>query len=146
MKQLFVLITILFTAPCTTIAQSNQSLTQTIRGTVTDKSSGSPVPGATVLVDATRQGTTTGDRGQFTLSSVAIGRHTVSVSFIGYETALVKEILVTSAREIYLEITLTENTTELSEVVVRPEINKSDYVRFLEPPVNGCADRFGEAG
>lgn len=132
MKQLFVLITILFTVPCSTIAQSNRSLpqtsrplTQTIRGTVTDKLSGSPIPGATILVDATRQGTTTDDRGQFTLSSVAIGRHTVSVSFIGYETALVKEILVTSAREIYLEIALTESTTELSEVVVRPEINKS---------------------
>lgn len=139
MKQLFVLITILFIVPQTTIAQSNQphpqsgqsltqanqSLTQTIRGTVTDKSSGSPIPGATILLDATRQGTTTGDRGQFTLSSVAIDRHTVSVSFIGYETALVKEILLTSAREVYLEIALTESTMELSEVVVRPEINKS---------------------
>lgn len=129
MKQLinygFVLISILLIVPQTMIAQSNKSLTQTIRGTVTDKLSGSPIPGATILVDATHQGTTTDDKGQFTLSSISMGRHTVSVSFIGYETILVKEILVTSAREVYLEITLTESPTELSEVVVRPEINKS---------------------
>lgn len=129
MKQLFsygfVLISILFIAPHTAISQSSKQLTQTIRGIVTDKLSGSPVPGATILVDASQQGTTTNEKGLFTLSSVAMGRHTVSVSFIGYETVLVKEILVTSAREVYLEIALTESPTELGEVVVRPEINKS---------------------
>lgn len=129
MKQLFsygfVLISILFIAPQTAISQSSKQLTQTIRGIVTDKLSGSPVPGATILVDASQQGTTTNEKGLFTLSSVAMGRHTVSDSFIGYETVLVKEILVTSAREVYLEIALTESPTELGEVVVRPEINKS---------------------
>lgn len=38
---------------------------------------------------------------------------------MGYESATVREILVTSAKEVYLEIALQESVNELSEVVVR---------------------------
>lgn len=106
-------------------AQGNQSLTQTIRGKITDKSSGNPIPYATLIVDNSSQGTTTDEQGNFTFPSIVIGRHSVTVSYIGYEKAIIKEILLTSAKEVYLDITLTESPTELGEVVVRPEINKS---------------------
>ena len=56
--------------------------------------------------------------GRFALSKVPVGRHSVQASFMGYEPATVREILVTSAKEVYLEIALLESVNELSEVVV----------------------------
>jgi hypothetical protein len=46
-------------------------------------------------------------------------------SFIGYETAVIKEVLAGSVHEAYLEIKLTEKPMELGEVVIRPKINKA---------------------
>lgn len=57
--------------------------------------------------------------GRFALPKVPVGRHSVQASFMGYESATVREILVTSAKEVYLEIALQESVNELSEVVVR---------------------------
>jgi hypothetical protein len=112
-------------------AQDAKQLTQTVRGTVTDQSSGETIPYAAVVLDNSNVGTTTDDDGVFRLSGVSIGRHTVAVSFVGYETAVVKEILVTSAREVYLEIPLTEKPTALDEVVVTPGTNKSESLNRM---------------
>jgi hypothetical protein len=106
-------------------APNAEPLHQQIRGIVTDAASGQPLSFVTVKLENTAIGAITADDGSFTLSQAPLGRHTVQASFIGYETALVKEVLVGSAREVYLEIKLSENPLELAEVVVRPKINKS---------------------
>ena len=106
---------------------------QTIRGTVIDKASGHPMPDVTIMLsDMPGTGTTTDERGQFVLPEIPVGRHNVQASFLGYEPGIFSEILVTSAKEIYLDISLKENVNELSEVVVRPQINK-------EQPLNKMA-------
>ncbi|MDR1259733.1 MAG: carboxypeptidase-like regulatory domain-containing protein, partial [Tannerellaceae bacterium] len=97
----------------------------TIRGVVTDAASGQPLPYVTVIVSNTATGAATADDGTFIINNVPVGRHTVQAGFIGYETAIVKEIPVGSVREVYLEIKLTEKPMELGEVVVRPKINKA---------------------
>jgi len=106
---------------------------QTIRGTVIDKASGHPMPDVTIMLsDMPGTGTTTDERGQFVLPEIPVGRHNVQASFLGYEPGIFSEILVTSAKEIYLDISLKENVNELNEVVVRPQINK-------EQPLNKMA-------
>lgn len=106
---------------------------QTIRGTVIDKASGHPMPDVTIMLsDMPGTGTTTDERGQFVLPEIPVGRHNVQASFLGYEPGIFSEILVTSAKEVYLDISLKENVNELSEVVVRPQINK-------EQPLNKMA-------
>ena len=60
------------------MAQSKQ-----VSGTVTT-ADGQPVAGATIIVDGTSQGTTTGADGKFAVSAPTNG--TLTVSFIGYET------------------------------------------------------------
>ncbi len=98
---------------------------QTIRGTVIDKASGHSMPDVTIMLsDMPGTGTTTDERGQFVLPEIPVGRHNVQASFLGYEPGIFSEILVTSAKEVYLDISLKENVNELSEVVVRPQINK----------------------
>lgn len=105
-------------------AQNINELTQTIRGTVTDKTSGAPLSAMTVAIEGTTTATATDEEGKFILENISLGRHTVYVNGVGYEPAVVKEILVSSAKEVFLEITLTEKFTVLETVVVRPKVNK----------------------
>ena len=83
---------------------------QTIRGMVVDGDSKYPIPYATVrLSDKEGMGTTTDSLGRFTIPQVPVGRHTVEAAFMGYEPGIFREILVTSAKEVYLEIPLKES-------------------------------------
>ena len=115
----------LFILPLFAVAQQTNRLTQTIRGVVKDKTTGGPVTGATIILDDTDLAAITDSLGAFRLQDVAIGRHSVTVSFVGYEPAVIKEILVTSAREVYLEVAVEQKAVELEEVIVRPGINKA---------------------
>lgn len=102
------------------IPQSSGRPVQTLRGVVNDRASGHPIPYATIqLTDIPGLGMMCDSLGRFVLPKVPVGRHSVQASFMGYESATVREILVTSAKEVYLEIALQESVNELNEVVVR---------------------------
>lgn len=102
------------------------TLTQTIRGIVTDAASGHPIPYATITpVDLPATGTVADSLGRFVLKDIPIGRHSVQATSMGYSSHLLPEILLTSARETYLEINLKENIHELEEVVVRAHPDKT---------------------
>ena len=105
---------------------------QTIRGMVVDGDSKYPIPYATVrLSDKAGMGTTTDSLGRFIIPQVPVGRHTIEAAFMGYEPGLFREILVTSAKEVYLEIPLKESVNELSEVVVRARTNKEEAMNKM---------------
>ncbi|ADV42314.1 hypothetical protein Bache_0284 [Bacteroides helcogenes P 36-108] len=109
-----------------------QQLSQSIRGTVTDQASGISIAYATIqLTDMPDKGTVTDSVGNFLLKSIPLGRHTVKASFIGYESSLVREVLVSSAKEVFLSITMNENTQELKEIVVRPQVNKEQALNKM---------------
>ena len=112
-----------FVAALTTFAQAQT--TQTIRGQVTDVASGEPMTGATVMVDnQTTMATTTDADGRFAIQKVPVGRHTIRVSFIGYEPLELKEQLLSSGKEMVLNLKMTESISRLDEVVVKPQVNK----------------------
>ncbi len=121
LKTLFILIISLFVLD----ASSQTQPVQTIRGTVIDRASGESLPYISIsLLDMPGIGTTTNEEGKFTLSQVPVGRHDLQASSVGYEPGIFREIMVTSAKEIYLEIQLKENVKELEEVVVTAKTNK----------------------
>lgn len=123
-------ICLLMTGFCLSI--SAQHLTQNIRGTVTDKASGIPIAYATIqLEDAPDRGAITDSIGNFVLKGISLGRHNVKATFIGYEPSLIREVLVSSAKEVFLEIAMTENAQELNEVVVRPQVNKEQALNKM---------------
>ena len=100
---------------------------QNIRGVVRDKSSNTPLEAATVIIPGVlpTMGSTTDSLGQFVIRNVPVGRYDIRVGYIGYEPVVVKEILLSAAKEAYLEIFMTENASALGEIVVTPKINKS---------------------
>ena len=105
-------------------AQEKLSM-QTIRGLVTDAASGMPLSSATIkIVDAENKTTATNAEGLFVLPDIPVGRYDLQVSFMGYENRIVKDIMLTSAKEVYLEVNLKERFGTLDEVVVRAQVDK----------------------
>lgn len=100
--------------------------TQTIRGVVVDSKTNIPVEYASVsIVEIPSLGISTDSAGHFRLNNVPIGRYSIQASFMGYYTNIVSEVLVTSAKEVYIEIPMNENIRSLSEVLVQPETQKN---------------------
>ncbi len=83
---------------------------QRVTGTVTD-AAGEPVIGASVVVEGTTTGTTTGVNGQYSLAVPA--KSTLVFSFLGY-----KEMKVEVAGKTSIDVTMTEDAAALDEVVV----------------------------
>ena len=113
---------------------SQNTLTQTVKGSIKDVNSKTPLIGATIIVDGLDpvKGTTADPDGNFRLEEVPVGRYNFKVSYIGYEPFTVSEILVSSGREVVLYIELQESSLALSEVVVRANTNK-------DRPINSMA-------
>lgn len=100
--------------------------TQTVRGKVLDQQSEMPLIGATVelLESDPPIGTVTDLDGNFTLTGVPVGRQAFRISYLGYNTGTVPNILVTSGKEVQLSLSLEESVTQLSEVVVKAQVDK----------------------
>lgn len=108
-----------------------QQPTQTIRGTIIDEASNAPLGYASVALQNTTIGVAADDLGNFTLKNVAVGRYDLKVSLVGYETVVLKEIQVTSGKEVFLNITMKESATTLDEIVVKPRINKAEPLNSM---------------
>jgi hypothetical protein len=114
-KTFITLVLVFFSMPCLA-----QELTQTIRGTVIDADSKSPLTGAQItLIDSKPlTGTLTNEFGTFKLENIPIGRITLQINHIGYEPKTLSDILVVSGKEAILNIAITESIELLDEVVV----------------------------
>lgn len=110
-----------------------QTASQTIRGVVSEKHSGLPIPYAAVSVTDLQSltGTTTDSLGRFSINNVPVGRHDVEVNCMGYEPAIFKEILVGSSKEVVLEVYLQEDLIALEGAVVRPRIDKTEPLNSM---------------
>lgn len=110
-----------------------QQPTNSIRGQIIDEASKTPMPFATVIVMGTEPviGTTTDVEGYFTLKNLSIGRYDLKVTFIGYEPTIVKELTVSSAKEVYVTISIREQVTTLGELVIKPKVNKEQSLNAM---------------
>lgn len=97
-----------------------QTPTQNIKGKVFDMDSKQPLVGATVqLADTTLGiGAMTDDNGDFRLENVPVGRQTVLVEYLNYKSYTSGEILLTSGKELELNIGMTEAITTTNAVVI----------------------------
>ena len=102
---------------------------QTLRGTVKDAISGEPLIGATVkIAELANTGAITDMDGRYRIEMKQPGRYTVEVSYIGYEPGVLKEQLIVGAKESVIDIALRESSQQLSEVTVKPRVNKESTV------------------
>ena len=103
-----------------------QERTQTIRGRIVDSQSGFPLPGVNVtVVGATPLiGAASDDEGYYTLPDVPVGRHTLQLSFIGYGERTIPNVMVTSGKEVVLNLSLEEKVLMTDEVIVTADAEK----------------------
>lgn len=108
------------------LASSAQEYTQTFRGKVVDAYTELSLPGATVIVLNTDplKGTATDSGGNFRFENLPVGRLDVQVSMMGYKPTVLQNLLLTTGRELVLEIKLEEQVIQLQDVVVRPDVRK----------------------
>ena len=110
----------------------SQNNKQNIRGTVIDKFSQSPIIGASVQLinNAINKGTQTDANGQYVLSGLTPSRYEIKISFVGYKDVIIPNVVVTSGKEVILDITMEEDLRLLNEVVVKAS-NKANTVNKL---------------
>lgn len=91
-----------------------QAQTGKITGIITDQS-GVVLPGASVLIEGTKNGTMTDFDGNFTIDGIENGNYTLVISYVGYGR---KKISVTVPQNSPVSISLQEDATQLDDVIV----------------------------
>ncbi|NID09930.1 TonB-dependent receptor [Fibrivirga algicola] len=108
---------------CSLICLSVSAFSQTgiLRGTIRDGKTNEAIIGATVQVMglATPMGGSTDVNGQFELSKVPTGTHTVQISYVSYKTKSIAAVRIESGNATVLETDLLEDNQQLQEVVVK---------------------------
>ncbi|MBP6411189.1 MAG: TonB-dependent receptor [Pseudarcicella sp.] len=102
-----------------------QSLTQTIKGTVVDHVSKTPLEGATISLEQNNKGAITDKSGFFKITNVPVGRVNIKITNLGYKEQSIANITVISGKETILEIELQEQINMLSETVVKAPAKKT---------------------
>ena len=93
-----------------------QNITQTVKGTITDKVSEKPLQGATVAL--LNQKTQTNASGKYAFVNIPTGRVAITFSIVGYKTATVPEVLVTAGKEVIIDVALEQDVKALTDVTV----------------------------
>lgn len=96
----------------------------TLTGTVTDSASGEALIGATVLVEGTQRGANTDFEGRFRISQLAPGTYTLRISYLEYQTRVLKDLTLDDGETRSLTIRMkpaASATTETIEVVAAPD-------------------------
>ena len=110
----------------------SQTITQTVRGRIVDDDTRMPLPGANiVVVGHEKLGTSSDSDGYFRLEHVPVGRISLAMSFIGYDSRIMQNILVTSGKETVLEVTLKESLLIMDAVEVRAGADKSEIANEM---------------
>lgn len=113
--------------PAFSFAQNN---TQNIRGIVTDKLSQTPLFGVSVQISSLQKGTITDTLGKYSLTQIPPDRYDVKLTYAGYKSITIPNVVVTSGKEVILDIAMEELLYNLSEVVVKAN-NKGGTINQL---------------
>ncbi|PTX62232.1 outer membrane receptor protein involved in Fe transport [Kordia periserrulae] len=104
-----------------------------IKGRIVDEQSEQPILGANVILISQELsiGAITDVEGYFRIENVPLGRQSVQISFLGYETITVPNIVVTSGKDAVINVTLKESLGELDAVVLNIAKRKDAPINTL---------------
>ena len=108
----------------------SETITQTLRGQVTDRQTLQPLPGANIIIPGSDplMGTTSDINGNFILPEVPVGRVDIRVTFMGYREVFLSSINHISGKETVLHIEMEEYAITGQEVVVTADRNKAESI------------------
>jgi hypothetical protein len=111
----------------------SQNLTQSVRGTLIDFDTKTPIPFAQILVleSEPRKGTVSSELGEFRLDSIPLGRISLKFSAYGYQDLVIPNILLESGKEKILNLELLSDVKEIDEVVIKARSDKSESLNKM---------------
>lgn len=104
---------------------------QNIRGVILDKNSKQPLIGATVEINGLSLGTTSDENGVFLIEKVPLGRHSITSQYLGYQPSVTEGIVLTSVREAYIEILMSQGSVNLDDIIITGSRNAFESVNPL---------------
>ncbi len=121
-------ILIILILSCGFSALAQEVLVQTIKGQIIDKDSNAPVIGANVYIPGTEKllGSSTDLNGEFKIENVPVGRVDLIISSIGYEERSITNVVVGSAKEVVINVSLRESLIELESVVITDKTHPAE--------------------
>ena len=114
-------------------AAFGQNLTQTVRGTLLDADSRSPLVGAQVVIIGIdpRIGAITDAQGIFRLENVPVGNISLQLAYVGYENQTIPDLVVNSGKELVLNLNMQESVTQLRELVITATEKKGEALNEM---------------
>lgn len=89
-----------------------------IEGRVLDKKTKQPLAGVNIVIAGTSFGASTDLDGRFFIVNAPVGLQRLQVSYIGYESSVVTDIMIASGKSVVVEIELSESVFEGEQIVV----------------------------
>ncbi|WP_437373075.1 TonB-dependent receptor [Maribacter litoralis] len=113
-----------------------------IKGQIIDEQSEISLMGVSIeLLDQDiATGTITSDDGYYQLDNVPIGRQTIRISYLGFETITIPNIIVSSGKDAVVNVQLKESFGDLDEVIITSERRKD---KPINPLASVSAIQFG---
>lgn len=113
-------------------------ITGTLNGTVTDKTNGRPLAGATVYINDLKLGVVTDTLGHYYFKTIPVGTYLIEVRSIGYK-AITKTVVINGS--VVENFQLQINIIEESEVVVTG-LSKATQIRRSPIPIVSVSHNF----
>lgn len=106
---------------------------QTVRGTIVDQDSKIPVIGANVILLGSNpiRGASTDLNGNFRIEKVPVGRINLQITYLGYETKTLSNLVVGSGKEVVLNIELVESVVKIEDITVKAKARKSEALNEM---------------
>jgi outer membrane receptor protein involved in Fe transport len=105
-----------------------------IAGRVTDRATGAPIVGATIVLDGLPQRGTSSEDGGFRLAEVPVGTYTIRVRYIGYAPGTAS-VTVSADQEATADFALQKSAQKLDEVVTTGTMVPTE-VKALPTPIS----------
>jgi TonB-dependent receptor len=121
-----------------TISSFAQAKTIKFAGKVTDASTGSPLVGASVLVDGTAVGTRTDVEGNFFLMLATEKKYTIRISNVGYQTKQLTDLLAGLDANV-IDVALERASGDLGNVVIKANARRETVATLYSLQKNSSA-------
>lgn len=99
---------------------------QTVKGIILDSQAEYALIGATIQLVGSDpiKGSIADVNGEFRIENVPVGRQTFAVTYVGYKSITLPNVLVTSGKEVVLRVLLEESVEKLQEVIITANADK----------------------
>ena len=103
------------------IVNSNTLSSQSVKvyGVITNVLNNEPIPFANIIIEGTSIGTISDINGNYEILKLPAGSYNFKCSYIGYDTNIKSEIMVSSNKNLRLDFSLSENSEILGEIKVQ---------------------------